>query len=379
MDTIVNYTQEELAAIEQAKQGNSQPLFDMAYAYTREEAQDLQKAAVMFEICAENGSFTACKNLVLFYLNGWGVEKDLEKALYYQRICVLEDYSALPKYAGLAKALYGIDEAYELVAAVIDEIEENGWYPQNEEAPCRLFAEVLSSLGMDSEHKQVDGQMAAQRWFEKSAELGNLNSAMLFIVSKKLELSVNKLLMCHHAVIEDCEKIIYWARVLLSAQQCDEKTTKIAQEAYQEATLSKAMALHMNNEHKASLEVLSDPVLSTDPLAKVVQGCTYYFLGRESRSFYAKAQCLTILNAQGHWEDRQWDAYSKRFIYIGSLALESLYRFGIIDNRVDLEAAYGTLENALTLIVDDEEIRQSISAEMSKYKRNWLGQLQYIG
>lgn len=378
MDFLVNFTEEELEAVEQAKQGNDQALFDMACAYTKEENQNLQKAATMFELCAENGSFTACKNLVLFYLNGWGVEKDLEKALSYQRICVLEDYSVLPKYAGLARELYGFDEAYELVAAVIEELEENGWYPQNEDAPCRLFAEVLSALSIESGQKQAEGQIAAQHWFEKSAELGNLNSAMLFIVSKKLELSVNILLMCHDAVIEACDKIIYWAQILLDAEQSDIKAKQTALEGYREAILSKAMALHMNKDYKASLNVLSDPILGTDPLAKVLKGCTYYFLADENPDFIAKAQCLTVINERDRWKEMQWDVYTKHFIYIGGLALASLYRYGIIENRVDLEAAYGTLENILTLIVDDEDVRRTVAAEMSKYKRNWLGKLQYI-
>ena len=89
----------------------------------------------MFEICAENGVLTAHKNLVLFYLKGWGTEQNLEKALEHQRVCVLEDYTGLPQYVAIAKARYGPDETFVLLVEVIQELEENKWYPENSDEP----------------------------------------------------------------------------------------------------------------------------------------------------------------------------------------------------------------------------------------------------
>ena len=89
-----NLSAHELNAIEMAREGNLERLFDLAVKYATEEPTDIEKSIEMFEICGECGSVTAHKNLALLYIQ----QKNMEKAYENQRIFALYDHEGLGKY-----------------------------------------------------------------------------------------------------------------------------------------------------------------------------------------------------------------------------------------------------------------------------------------
>jgi len=375
-----NFTNAELTAIQTAREGDSDILFDMAVKYATDENRlDFRKSLAMFEICKECGSLSAYKNLVRFYANGWGTERNLEKALEYQGVCVLTDYTLLPQYVIIAKELYGSDGAYEYLKAIIDLLEENQCYSETEESAFRLFADFLYGLGMETTEKKGSCINDSLVWYEKSANLGNLNSMQLAMFARSMNAETYKLMGCHDEVVEEHKWVVYWAKAILNAEQANHEDKQKANEKIQEATLETAMALCITKDYSKALQFVRVPELKGIPMAQLVEGWARWSLLKDEGEAAEVVQHLKVINNFDNWKDTNWDFYNRFFVSFGGLALSTLYRTGAASQTADLEAAYMTLQNVLVLIKDDEDIRKTVTAELQKYKRNWLGKLQYTG
>lgn len=378
MNFDVSFSSTEITAIKAAQEGNTEELFDLAVKFaTDDECQDYRKSLAMFEICAENGVLTAHKNLVLFYLKGWGTEQNLEKALEHQRVCVLEDYTGLPQYVAIAKARYGPDETFVLLVEVIQELEENKWYPENSDEPYRMFAELLYSIGQETTDKQAEGLQKSMVWFEKSANLGNINSAQLAMLARGVRASSTKALKFHDLTIEDSKWVMHWAKMVMDSDECSDADKQAAYKKYQESALDIAMALYFSKDYQAALDALMIPALNGIPMAQLVAGCACYMIMEDYATAHKSAQYLKPINNLENWRNTDWDFYTNYFMGIGGLALASFYRMGVVDGCADLEAAYKTLQNVVNLIPEDCDFRENVFAELRKYTRSWLGKLNY--